>query len=228
MPRSADAAKAELNKLGNIVARLNGEDQTSAPLRHYVDGWLTAKRHFGQWQKTNPDLDSSLQNVVSGTHYFLLSSQDGRAQPHLRFYHPVGNQKPVQESARYACLAFSELASSPLRDRVGKCDRCGRYYVSEGAYLRKRFCSRSCAKSEFAVRATQRRREQETEQKRRAVAQAIHALETRRRRPVNWKEWVSEQAGVTKKWITRAINRGEIRPPETSEKQKKTNKRRAR
>src|SRR5262249_21704427 len=149
VPRTPDRAKAlELKKLGNIATILNAEDQKFGPLRDYVDAWLKAKRHFGQWQKANPDLDSILQSVESGTHYLLISSGDGRAQPHLRFYHPVRNQEPVQEPVRYACLAFIELVSSPLWDRVGKCDRCGRYYVSEGAYLRKRFCSRSCAKSE--------------------------------------------------------------------------------
>ena len=221
MTRIADAAKAaELNKLRNIVTLLNGEDARFGPLRHYVDGWLKAERNFGRWRMANPDLDSTLQNVSTGTHYLLISSRDGRAQPHLRFYSPIDNKEPVSEPVRYACLVFTDLASSPLRDRVGKCDRCSRYFVSEGAYLRKRFCSRNCAKSEFALKATQKRREQENEQKRRAVAQAIHALEKRRRRPLDWKEWVAEQAGVTKKWITRAINRGEIRSPETSEKQK--------
>ena len=133
MSRTADLAKAvELKKLGNVATVLNDEDRKFGPLRDYVDGWLKAKRNFGQWQTTNRNLDSILQNVVSGTHYLLISSRDGRGLPHLRFYEPLGNKERVQEPVRYACLAFTDLVSSPLRDRFGKCDRCSRYYVSEG------------------------------------------------------------------------------------------------
>jgi hypothetical protein len=59
------------------------------------------------------------------------------------------------------------------------------------------------------------RRQEELEGKVKKVRKAIHEFKQRKPENSDWKPWVAKRAGVTQKWITQAINRGDLKVPKT-------------
>jgi hypothetical protein len=182
-------------------------------LRQYVDAWLECKRHFGKWKAAHPTLHQKLSRVNGETSYLLLSDRDGRAWFHLKFYHST-----LDPLTAAVCECFTTLVRSPLRERVGKCERCERYFLSNRSYTKKRFCSRSCSSPATATKATQVRRSREREEKLLNVRRVIDNLKLRANdSPDRLERRIAAQAMVTVKWLTRAVNRGEIALPHRSE-----------
>jgi len=64
----------------------------------------------------------------------------------------------------------------------------------------------------MALAATRKRREAERAENLLIAQRGIEEWATVRTRDP-WKQWVSAQTKITPKWLTRAVNRGELRPP---------------
>jgi hypothetical protein len=60
-----------------------------------------------------------------------------------------------------------------------------------------------------------RRRQKEHDNKIRNAQSLIDEWNKNKRRVV-WKDWVSNRTGYTIRWITRAVNKKELRPPDGS------------
>ena len=94
---------------------------------------------------------------------------------------------------------------------VGHVTACGIFYVKKTS-RQKVYCSRRCGATRTAAAVTRKRREKERAQNlRRAQEAASHWATDRTRVP--WKQWVSNKTEITVKWLTRAVNRGDLGVP---------------
>jgi hypothetical protein len=119
----------------------------------------------------------------------------------------------------FAYQEFIRIVTNPERERFGgPCPRCQKYFVRQTAKP-SIYCSRRCASQDTAIKRTNEVRREHHEQKLRVAREAITEWEKllrqgRMRKP--WKEWVAEydrDAEITTKFLTRAVNQGELHAP---------------
>jgi hypothetical protein len=96
---------------------------------------------------------------------------------------------------------------------AGPCARCGRYYLKKRA-SQKVYCSRRCGNAATAVARTSKRIEAERNDKLRRVKTAIREWRSAKTQQ-DWKHWVATRAGVDLRFLTRAVNKGDLVPPTT-------------
>jgi hypothetical protein len=125
-----------------------------------------------------------------------------------------------------ACQEFVRLITNQECDRLGgPCPRCGKYFVRKTAKP-SIYCSPRCASQATAIKATIKARQEQHANKLAAAREGIEAWERLARRgrvKQPWKEWVSKYkpgAEITPKFLSRAVNRGELQGP--SERKEKT------
>jgi hypothetical protein len=111
-----------------------------------------------------------------------------------------------------ALAHFMDLIVNPQWHKLGgPCYRCGIFYVKKTS-RQKVYCSRRCGATRTAAAVTRKRREKERAQNlRRAQEAASHWATDRTRVP--WKQWVSSETKITVKWLTHAVNRGDLGVP---------------
>lgn len=77
---------------------------------------------------------------------FALDRREGAVSWGVRHFRGKRFDSPEDverfEKDVYACLML--LSHPTTRPLLGKCDRCEKYYLKKGAYVRGRFCSSSC------------------------------------------------------------------------------------
>lgn len=122
-------------------------------------------------------------------------------------------------------FVFADLLMNPEHDRLGRCDRCQKFYVSGGHYQKKRYCTRGCAQKAASTKYIVRRKREERGGK---IALAERLLLKWKPRYGNWKRWIIGKArlkkpGLTLAFVTRAANKGDIVPRQymTREERKK-------
>ncbi len=117
-------------------------------------------------------------------------------------------------------LVFMELLVNPLRDNLsaGPCGRCGKYYLKSRTN-QKSYCGRRCGSIASAKKSTRERLDKEHRHKLEQAQAAIQEWNALKRHPVTgWKQWASKRVpGITPKFITRAVNKGELIPPNERE-----------
>jgi len=177
--------------------QLSGPDVTKFSFNHR-EMWADVARQFQTGMELNPLL---LVGAPGGGAAFFMNS---RPQP-----------DPYKEALRL----FIELLLNPECGRLaGPCGRCGNYYVRRSA-KNKLYCSRSCGTRATALAATKKKREEEHGDKLRRAAEAAQEWTTARTR-LDWKQWVSrscKEPPITPKFLTRAVNKGELQSPTKEE-----------
>jgi hypothetical protein len=172
------------------------------------------------WQKSGPNLnkllgsDSALNTSVKHGRTLLVPTNTGKG--HLLWL-PNPPESTPSSWKDQALAHFMDLIVNPQWHRLGgPCERCGKYYVKKTA-RQKAYCSRTCGSANTAMASTRRKREKERADKmRHAQAAADKWATVGPRQP--WKLWVSMKTKISIKWLTRAANRGELRPPLQSNK----------
>jgi hypothetical protein len=131
---------------------------------------------------------------------------------------PDSAQKGKERAELLAALLFHVGTLNPEWDKLaGPCARCKRYYLKKRA-SQKVYCSRGCGNATTAVVRTRERLAWEHEEKLRR-AQAVMRKWTTARTGDDWKVFVSErQPDITPKFLTRAVNKGELKPPTKGKK----------
>jgi hypothetical protein len=189
------------------------ERKERALIRRFWETWLESGSHFEKWQKQNPDLDYVVRKALRERDPMLYpnSEVDGRA--YIGWVRP---RRPgyLDSPTWFACALFINLVTGDFYGSLCKCYRCGRYYLNTTRRRRKVYCSRRCGTAATAAESTRRRRQIERE----AILHRVRAALSRRNRGQaasagDWKTWVSEQAGVTRKFLTRAVNKGDVQAP---------------
>jgi len=167
------------------------------------------------WQKSGPNLakmlrdDGALESRVKHGRTLLAPTRTGKG--HLLWLPNPPNFDPSSWKD-IALTHFMDLIVNPQWHKLGgPCERCGKYYVKKTA-RQKKYCSRGCGSKRTATDATRQRREVEHAEK---LSRAQEATDRwpRVRTRFSWKEWVSAQTSITVKWLTRAVNSGNLRAP---------------
>lgn len=123
---------------------------------------------------------------------------------------PMGaNRSPAE---REVLGDFMMLIANPRWELLGgPCARCGDYFVKH-TKRQKVYCSRNCSSAATAIPAMKRRRQEEQARKIRSAQQCIAEWGKTKRR-LGWKQWVSNETEFTIRWLSRAVNRGALLPP---------------
>jgi hypothetical protein len=176
---------------------------------------------FTAWRQSGPNLeamwkaDSGLRRTLEGNFRFqLLPTTTGRAR--MSFPWPVGTTPSRQESASIAQGLFVLIIINPCWSKFGgRCQRCKRYLLQKTAKLRI-YCSARCSHHATAMACTTKRRQRQHQEKLMRAQQAIDRWGTGQAN-IAWQKRVAENdPGLTARFLTRAVNRGDLRPPERS------------
>ena len=190
-----------------ICRSLNGKEseELRSGLRKLVEAW----------QKSGPNLAKMLSEDK------VLAARTRHGQTHLvptqnghgwLIWMPTPEPCEIASWQDEALAQFMALIVNPQWFKLGgPCLRCDKYYVKKTS-RQKTYCSRRCGLIETATAATRKRRERERVRKLgQAQAVADHWVTIRTR--VHWKDWVSARTKLTTKWLTRAVNKGDLKPP---------------
>jgi len=118
-----------------------------------------------------------------------------------------------------ATRMFLTFIQSAEFRKIGRCKRCGRFFYNASRRKKRVYCTGPCARAAEAAKAHQRKRREEHQSELAETAKAVKKYESlspeRKSGIRNWKQWVAGEAGpeITTNFITRAVNRGELRPP---------------
>lgn len=189
------------------------------------------RRLIGRWQASGPNLGKMMYEDPSLLERVRLSCRagwtptyDGRAililMPDyvqgMERKHKKGEDgiwRPTAEAQALVLFHFFTL-NTHCEKLAGPCARCGNYYVKKRS-SQKVYCSRRCGNASTAVARTRERLKTQHEDKIRrakAVIREWNALKIRS--TLDWKEWLhARKSDITAKFVTRAVNRGELKSP---------------
>ena len=193
--------------LGSICDLLNGKkpQELCSELRKLVDAW----------QRSGPNLDKMLRDdtVLADRvrHGRTLLAPTHAGKGHLLWL-PTPHGLDPNSWEGVALAHFMDLVVNPSWHKLGgPCQRCEKYYIKKTS-RQKTYCSRRCGAMRTAIENTRRRRQEERVCKLRQAKESATRWATIRT-PHPWKEWVSLQTKITVKWLTRAVNRGDLKAP---------------
>ncbi len=113
---------------------------------------------------------------------------------------------------RYAALLFHVGTLNPEWDKLaGPCARCGNYYIKKRA-SQDVYCSRRCGNAATAVTRTRERTHSERKGKLRRAKTAIRKWRSVKTQQ-DWKSWVARTTKIDPRFLTRAVNKGDLVPP---------------
>jgi hypothetical protein len=200
---------SDRDELERICSELNSE--ASGDRRHEL------RRLLNQWQEVGQDLaamlsaDAALKKALQEAfrpEYF--AGNGPRARLVL-----TPDKRTVDSPSGWAVVRFAAITLNREGHKLrGPCayGPCGRYFVSkrESPSL---YCSRRCCQAASAVRHRRRFLEAERQDKLRRATAAIRNWRGRRSR-IDWKRWVCRcEPDITVRFLTRAVNRGDLGPP---------------
>jgi hypothetical protein len=113
----------------------------------------------------------------------------------------------------FALWVFGNLIDNELNEKFrGPCARCGIYFPKKRA-TQNVYCSRRCGNAATAVARTRERIDEERNDK---LLRAKGALREWRSAATkeDWKHWVAKRAKIDLRFITRAVNKGDLVPPQ--------------
>lgn len=182
--------------------------ETPAILRKIVAAWQGTGPNLRKFARDWPTVWQDLQTYWKVT---PMELSFGRSGGGAVIFHPITVQfgrTPYEEALRFFLL----LIANPKWDKLaGPCARCANYYIRPSA-RNKVYCSRSCGTTATALAATKKRRSEERSQKLRRVEELCKEwLSSRSNR--GWEEWVCRRGEITPRFLTRAVNRGDLKAP---------------
>jgi hypothetical protein len=187
------------------------ERETPRILRELVQRWQVSGPDLKKFHRDNPTTWAAVERYREQNPPKVWYSGGSGGASLIESPNP-GNT-PSQEAVRF----FLMLILNPEWERLaGPCARCGKYYI-RGTALNKLYCSRSCGTRATALAATKRKREVERAEKLHTVAKLCQQWSTTRTKK-DWKSWICEREYVTKTFLTRAVNKGELEVPTKARK----------
>lgn len=180
--------------------------ETPPILRDLVQRWQSSGPDLEKFHRDNPTTWADVQQYRKTNPPMLLPSRGSGGASLIES--PFPGNTPYQEAVRF----FIMLILNPEWERLaGPCARCGNYYIRRTA-LNKAYCSRSCGTRATALAATKRKREEERAAKLHRVDKLCQQWRTTRTKK-DWKSWICVQRDITKSFLTRAVNNGDLNPP---------------
>jgi len=156
--------------------------------------------------KKEPELESRIRYGET----WFYPAHDGRG--HLDWIPEItGDAQPAHKDQ--ALRDFLMLITNPQWELLGgPCPRCGDFFLKK-TRRRRVYCTRKCSSATTADQAVNQDR-QRKHAKKIEIAQCAIGKYSEQKRRLAWKQWVSNQTGYTIKWITRAVNNGDLQPPD--------------
>jgi hypothetical protein len=125
----------------------------------------------------------------------------------------VGEKGKPWSAWDFAVNQFIHLITNPEHGQfAGPCARCKSYYIKKRA-SQKVYCSRTCGNAATAVLRTRKKWDEERGKRLNEAKKAMREW-SRLKTTVSFQEWAEARyLGLTKKFLTRAINNEELRKP---------------
>jgi hypothetical protein len=125
----------------------------------------------------------------------------------------VGQKGQPWAAWDFAVQQFVWLITSPERHKLaGPCARCGNYYIKKRA-SQKVYCSRTCGNAATAVARTRERWDRARGKRLKQAQKAMQKWSALKTTEL-FQAWAERHCkGLTKKFLTRAINNGELPEP---------------
>jgi hypothetical protein len=196
--------------LGQVVGIDRTFDAYKTELQSYVDSWIKSGCDSTRWWENNPAVADRLQHTVD-KHLRILLIPDPSG-PATQTWLSRSTVDLRRRSSPFALLDFAQLLCSPLGKDIRRCPRCLLYFLNKSGHRKKVYCKRRCATNTSAETTTRARREREREER---LARANRTLKAWILNPhgQDWKPWVAKRTRLTIKWLTRAVNKGDLHPP---------------
>jgi len=182
-----------------------GPSDMQIELDRLIKLWMNSGPNLRKMFRKYPEL---AQRARTGrTVFYPLPSGRGYLE-----WVPIVNERAAPSPEDQALEYFMALITNSQWEMLGgPCQRCKDYFLKKTRRQRV-YCSRTCGSRVTAGQAVNRHRQQQRAKKIVIAQRAIGKYSEHKRREA-WKEWVSNQTGCTKRWITRAVNKGELRRP---------------
>jgi hypothetical protein len=220
----ADAGKAALNE---ICDSLNSEihRELKDRLREWVERWKASGPNLKKLLESLHDPHEGMA-LVFAMRTFWSPTNQARAELYLVPDYPtlvdvlgeprvwiIGpNDKRVLTPEAEALTLFHLLTVLPGCEKVaGPCQRCGRYYIKKRA-SQKVYCSRKCGNAATAIARTSERIANERRDKLDRAKKALKEWKSGGDR-TDWKHWVAQKTGIDSRFLTRAVNKGDLVQP---------------
>jgi hypothetical protein len=200
---------------GPIFREMEGEEfgdyekierETPSILRELVERWQASGPDLEKFHRDDPTTLAAVEQHLKENPPLLWCTA-GSGGANL-----IGSPRPGKTPSKEAVRFFLMLILNPEWERLaGPCVRCGNYYIRRTA-RNKAYCTRSCGTRATALAATKRKREGERAEKLRRVVKLCQ--QWRNTRTIqDWKSWICGQRDITKTFLTRAVNKGDLKPP---------------
>jgi hypothetical protein len=186
------------------LARL-GLSEKQEELRRLVESWKASGPNLRKMFEQEPELE--LRTKKGKTLFW--STPTGRGHLEWGACPTEDNQSSPKDDA---LKEFMNLITSSDWDLLGgPCPRCRNYFLKK-TRRKNIYCSRTCSSTATAIPAIRRKRQQE-QAKKIAIAQRCLDEWGKSKRRSGWKKWVSIETGYTDRWLTRAINGKKLSAP---------------
>lgn len=214
-----------------IRATTGAKDGPGYHLDALMRSWVDADCNLERWALQNPDKFEALRTTCEEwrvTPFEGMVPKRGHLKPSLQFDYGLDasdlerygyntSEIPLrlrcpwllsaapQERVAYKTFAvFVVILGTSVR--LGICDRCGKYFW--GRRINKRFCGRKCSQLQTATEGQARKIAKQRQEKNRKIRKALRAFLDSKSGVRDWKAWVASRAGVTRNYLTHALNRG--------------------
>jgi hypothetical protein len=200
--------KARLKAFCDQLNKEKGSER-GRELVKFIEEWLTVAS-LGQMSPVNRSL---YKDVIDSVKPYLETSQTKKWGVWRVYPKQPDNKDPHD----FAVWMLSFFIDNPMCEKLaGPCARCRNFFIQRRA-SQTVYCSRRCGN---AATALARRREQlseERDEKLRRVKAALRGWKKNTHTREDWKLWVANQVGVHKRFITIAVNKGDLVPPQKGE-----------
>jgi hypothetical protein len=196
-----DALERFVRILNEGINEIPVSEETLAVLRQLIQDWFDSGKNVTKLFASRP----MLKEVG-----FLTFVRD-TASSEVEVIHTPNTDSNDPET--FADALFLNFLINPhhgsLRDRCAYCDR---YFINGTRRKIVRYCTKECGKQFTSRLANQKRREKEYAKNLKLVTRAIQNLSPRES-GISWKKTISEKTGISKRWITLAIQKKIIAEP---------------
>lgn len=118
---------------------------------------------------------------------------------------------PPKFARGFAALYFAELITDPLASLVGRCDRCGQYFIGQRKDRHTKYCSVKCARKDTNKKWRRHKFAVAHAEKIARIQIAMQPMAAEEFRKPGWKKRLAASARVSQYFLTVAINKGEVR-----------------
>ena len=177
--------------------------------RRLVSLWKESGPNLSKLFKEHPEIEDACRKMRA----FLLPTDSGTGR--IVLVPGIEGMEPSNPET-IALDLFRGLLMNPYSEYLGgPCVRCDRYYVKK-TKAQTHYCSQACGHKDSSAGTNRRDRQKTNSHKLVEATKYVDAWKTARTKDA-WKSWVSKRSNISKNWLTRAVNRGDLQEPEKTD-----------